>query len=201
MILDRIPARVVWMKRCPWPGTDPLYCDYHDTEWGVPLYEDRGLFELLVLEGAQAGLSWITVLRKREHYRRVFDGFDAEKMARYTDKKIKALLADGGIIRNRAKVEGAVLSAQAYLRLIEEKGSFADYIWDFTGGRPVKNRWRSLKEVPAETEASRRMSKDLKKRGFKFAGPTICYAFMQAAGLVNDHLVDCFRYTQVARGR
>jgi len=189
------------MKRCPWPGTDPLYCDYHDTEWGVPLYEDRGLFELLVLEGAQAGLSWITVLRKREHYRRVFDGFDAEKMARYTDKKIKALLADGGIIRNRAKVEGAVLSAQAYLRLIEEKGSFADYIWDFTGGRPVKNRWRSLKEVPAETEASRRMSKDLKKRGFKFAGPTICYAFMQAAGLVNDHLVDCFRYTQVARGR
>jgi DNA-3-methyladenine glycosylase I len=186
------------MTRCPWPGSDPLYCAYHDSEWGLPLRDGRKLFELLLLEGAQAGLSWITVLRKRDHYRRVFDDFDPQKIARYTGKKINALLADSGIIRNRAKVEAAVAGAQAYLRLLEEKESFATYIWDFVDGRPIQNRWRAMQEVPAVTPASRLMSRDLKKRGFQFVGPTICYAFMQAAGLVNDHLVDCFRHSQVA---
>ncbi len=185
--------------RCSWCGDDPLYVAYHDDEWGLPLRDARALFELLVLEGAQAGLSWITVLRKREHYRRAFDGFDAARMARYTPARVARLLADPGIVRNRAKVEGAIRSARAFLELEREPGGFARHVWSFVGGRPVRNRWQSLREVPAETEASRALSKDLRRRDFTFVGPTICYAFMQAAGLVNDHLVSCFRHREVAR--
>jgi DNA-3-methyladenine glycosylase I len=176
--------------RCPWCGDDPLYVAYHDEEWGAPLRDSRKLFELLMLEGAQAGLSWITVLRKREHYRRVFSQFDPVKIARYDTRKIESLLKDPGIIRNRAKVEGTVRSARAYLEISD----FSEYLWQFTGGQPIVNRRRSMKEIPAETAESLAMSKDLKRRGFSFCGPTICYAFMQAAGIVNDHLVSCFRH-------
>jgi DNA-3-methyladenine glycosylase I len=181
-------------KRCDWAGSDPLYASYHDEEWGVPLHDDRRLFELLVLEGAQAGLSWITILRKRESYRRAFDRFDPCKVARYDRRKTESLLRDPGIVRNRAKVEGAVRSARAFLELIRREGSFDRYLWSFVGGTPIQNRRRSLRDVPAETAESRAMSRELKKRGFTFVGPTICYAFMQAAGMVNDHLVSCFRY-------
>ncbi len=183
-------------SRCAWCGTDPLYVQYHDTEWGVPLYDDRGLFEFLILDGAQAGLSWLTILRKRENYRRAFDGFDAEKMARYGEGKIRRLLADPGIVRNRLKITSAVDNARAYLRLLKEEGSFSDYLWSFVGGQPRQNRWRTLSEIPAKTPESEAMSKDLVQRGFRFVGPTICYAFMQAAGMVNDHVVDCFRYQE-----
>lgn len=188
------------MTRCAWAGSDPLYVDYHDREWGVPLHDGRALFELLTLEGAQAGLSWITVLRKRARYREVFDHFDAAKIVRYRAARIEKLLGDEGIIRNRAKVEGTVASARAFLETVREFGAFDRYIWQFTGGATVQNRWSSLKQVPAETEASRAMSKDLRRRGFKFVGPTICYAFMQASGMVNDHVVDCFRHAPLARG-
>lgn len=181
-------------KRCAWAGTDPLYVAYHDTEWGVPLHDDRRLFELLVLEGAQAGLSWITVLRKREAYRAAFDDFDPERIARYDRRRVAALLRDPGIVRNRAKVEATVGNARALLRLVGETGSFDGHLWSFVGGRPRVNRFRSLKQVPPETEESRAMSRDLKRRGFRFVGPTICYAFMQASGMVNDHLTSCFRY-------
>ncbi len=187
--------------RCSWAGDDPLYIAYHDTEWGVPLDDDRALFELLTLEGAQAGLSWITILRKREHYRKVFDGFDPAKIARWDRRKIERLLADPGIVRNRAKVEGTVKSAKAYLELVAGQGSFHRFVWQFTGGRTIQNRWKSPREIPAETAESRAMSKALRIRGFTFAGPTICYAFMQAAGMVNDHLVDCFRYNAWAPER
>ena len=180
--------------RCAWAGDDPLYVAYHDTEWGVPLHDDHRLFELLTLEGAQAGLAWITILRKREGYRAAFDGFDPDKIARYGKRKIESLLKDPGIVRNRAKVEGTVLNARAFAAVREEFGGFDRHLWSFVGGRPLQNLRASMKDVPAETDESRAMSKDLKKRGFTFVGPTICYAFMQAAGLVNDHVVNCFRH-------
>jgi DNA-3-methyladenine glycosylase I len=179
--------------RCGWVTTDPLYIEYHDTEWGVPVLDDQRLFEFLILEGAQAGLSWITVLKKRENYRKLFDNFVPEKIARYSDAKLAKILLDPGIIRNRLKVNSAVINAKAYLEVKKEWGSFSKYIWHFVGGKPVKNKWQSLRQVPAKNEISDKMSKDLKKRGFKFIGSTICYAFMQAVGMVNDHVSDCFR--------
>ena len=178
-------------------GTDPIYIKYHDTEWGVPLHDDRRLFESLVLDGFQAGLSWITILKKRPNYRKAFDDFDPEKIAVYNSRKLKALLSDKGIVRNKLKIEAAVQNARAFLSVKEEFGSFNDYIWQFTGGKTIKNAWKKMADIPAQTNVSAAMSKDLKKRGFKFVGPTICYAFMQAAGMVNDHVVDCFRYHQV----
>jgi DNA-3-methyladenine glycosylase I len=184
------------VTRCRWAGT-ALSIPYHDTEWGVPLHDDRGLFEFLILEGAQAGLSWETILRKREHYREVFDDFDATRVARYTARKVEKLLADPGIIRNRLKVESAVSNARAFLDVQREHGSFDAYIWRFVGGTPRVNAWKALGSVPATTPESDAMSKDLKKRGFRFVGSTICYAFMQATGMVNDHAVNCFRYRQV----
>ncbi|MSO84380.1 MAG: DNA-3-methyladenine glycosylase I [Rhodospirillales bacterium] len=187
------------MKRCAGPGNDPLYVAYHDTEWGVPLHDDSRLFEFLVLEGAQAGLSWITILRKRENYRRAFDRFDAEKIARYTPNKIARLMWDFGIVRNHLKIEGAVTSARAFLRVQKEFGGFDRYMWRFVGGKPLRNRWKTLKQIPASTPESEAMSKDLKARGFKFVGSTICYAHMQACGMVNDHVVSCFRHREVAR--
>ena len=182
--------------RCTWCGDDPLYQQYHDEEWGVPLRDDQLLFEFLILEGAQAGLSWITVLRKREHYRAAFDQFNAEKIARYTPARIEKLLQNPGIIRNRLKVESAVRNAQAYLNIREKHASFADYLWQFVDGQPIQNRWNSIREVPASTPESDRMSKVLKKDGFNFVGSTICYAHMQATGMVNDHTVDCFRHQE-----
>jgi len=181
-------------KRCWWCGDDPLYQAYHDHEWGVPVHDDRDLFEFLCLEGAQAGLSWITILRKRDHYRKVFDGFDAHKIARYGEARTTALLADPGIVRNRLKVHGFVKNARAYLAMLDEGLTLDEYCWGFVDGKPIQNRWASPREMPGHTPVSDAMSKDLKKRGFTFVGSTICYAFMQAAGLVNDHLYDCFRY-------
>lgn len=178
--------------RCAWAGNDPLYRQYHDEEWGVPVHNDRRLFEMLNLEGAQAGLSWITILRKRENYRTAFDNFDAAQIARYDEAKIAALLANPGIVRNRLKVAGVVKNARAFLVIQQEFGSFDAYIWRFVGGQPFVNHWRSLREIPTQTPEAEQMSKDLKKRGFTFVGPTICYAFMQAVGMVNDHTVDCF---------
>lgn len=188
------------MKRCEWAGSDPLYLDYHDREWGVPVHDDRTLFEFLLLEGAQAGLSWITVLRKRPNYRLAFDDFDPEKIARYDEAKIADLLDNPGIIRNRLKINAAVTNAQAFLHVQEEWGSFDAYIWQFTGGQPRHNTWSSLSEIPARTPESDALSKDLSKRGFKFVGSTICYAHMQATGMVNDHIVDCFRYAELVSG-
>lgn len=182
------------MIRCPWANSDPLYLDYHDQEWGVPEHDDRKLFEMLILEGAQAGLSWITILKKRENYRKAFDNFDAGKIAEYDESKIEELLANEGIIRNRLKINAAIQNAKAFLTVQQEFGSFDAYVWQFIGGRPRKNAWKSMEELPAKIPESEAMSKDLLKRGFKFVGPTICYAFMQAVGMVNDHLVDCFRY-------
>jgi DNA-3-methyladenine glycosylase I len=184
-------------RRCPWAESDPLYVAYHDAEWGVPLHDDRALFELLTLEGAQAGLAWITILRKREGYRAAFDGFDPERVAGYDRRKVGALLEDPGIVRNRAKVEGTVQNARAFLKLMDETGSFDGLLWSFVGGRPKVNRFRSMRDVPPHTVESQAMSKDLRRRGFTFVGPTICYAFMQAAGMVNDHLLGCFRYRAV----
>jgi DNA-3-methyladenine glycosylase I len=184
------------MKRCEWAATE-LSIRYHDEEWGVPLHDDRGLFEMLILEGAQAGLSWETILKKRETYRRAFDGFDAEKVACYDQHKVGSLLADPGIVRNRAKVAAAIQNAKGFLEVRDEFGSFDAYIWRFVDGVPRKNAFRSLKQLPAQTPESKAMSVDLQERGFKFVGPTICYAFMQAVGMVNDHIVDCFRYDQV----
>lgn len=182
-------------SRCEWAGVNHAeYIAYHDTEWGVPVHDDRLLFEFLILEGAQAGLSWLTILKKRENYRKAFDGFDVRKIARYNDKKIAALLADAGIVRNRLKVAAAVKNAQAFLAVQKEFGSFDAYIWGFVGGKPIKNARQSLKDVPAKTAESDAMSKDLMKRGFKFVGSTICYAFMQAVGMVDDHTVGCFCY-------
>ncbi len=187
--------------RCPWAGSDPLYLSYHDEEWGVPRPDDRALFEMLILEGAQAGLSWITILRKRDAYRRAFDGFDAARIARYTDARLAKLLANEGIVRNRLKIEGTVKNARAYLAVQAEFGSFDRYIWQFVGGRPLQNAWTAPRDVPARTPESDAMSRDLKRRGFTFAGSKICYAFMQAVGLVNDHLATCFRRREVARLR
>jgi len=189
-------------KRCSWCEGDELYEKYHDKEWGVPIYDDRALFEMLNLEGAQAGLSWITVLKKREHYRKVFDNFDPEKMAKYDDAKRESLLADSGIIRNKLKMNAFIVNAQLYLEMqasatVGEHPGFSDYLWSFVGGEPIVNKARSMADVPTNTPQSDAMSKALKKRGFKFVGSTICYAFMQAAGMVNDHTVDCFRYESV----
>jgi DNA-3-methyladenine glycosylase I len=184
-------------SRCPWPGSDPLYISYHDEEWGLPHHDDRHLFEMLVLEGAQAGLSWITILRKRQRYREVFDGFDARKVARYGERKVATLLADAGIVRNRLKVDSAIGNANAFLAVQREFGSFDAYLWEFVGGRPVVNAWKTMKEVPAKTAQSDALSKDLRNRGFRFVGSTICYAFMQATGMVNDHLTTCFRHREL----
>lgn len=186
--------------RCWWAGDDPLYVAYHDEEWGVPVHDDRKLFEMLILEGAQAGLSWITVLRRRDGYRRAFDNFDPEKIARYTERKKAALLQDEGIIRNRAKVDAAVQNARAYLDLRDQEGSLDAFLWPFVGGKPKQNRFKEKGEVPPETPESKAMSKELRRRGFTFVGPTICYAFMQAVGMVNDHLTVCFRHREVKKG-
>jgi DNA-3-methyladenine glycosylase I len=186
-------------NRCGWAGADPLMVAYHDSEWGVPLHDDRDLFEFLNLEGAQAGLSWSTILKKRPHYRKAFDNFDATKMARYTEARAAKLLKNPGIVRNRLKVAAFRTNAIAFLEIQAEFGSFDAYIWQFTGGEPIQNLHRKLSEIPATTSVSDLMSKDLKKRGFKFVGPTICYAFMQASGMVNDHTIDCFRYPQITQ--
>ena len=184
--------------RCPWPKQDPLYVAYHDEEWGVPEYDDRALYEKLMLDGFQAGLSWITILRKRDNFRKAFDDFAPEKIARYTPKKVERLMADAGIVRNRAKIEGAVLSARAYLKIMESPG-FSNLLWDFLDGKPKQNAFKRIGQVPAETDISRKMSKELVSRGFKFVGPTIVYAFMQAVGMVNDHLVSCHRHAACAK--
>ena len=185
------------VTRCGWVGADPAMIAYHDGEWGVPLHDDRALFEFLILEGAQAGLSWSTILRKRENYRKAFDGFDAAKIARYDERKTAALLEDAGIVRNRLKIAATVSNAQAFLAARKEFGSFDAYIWRFVGGRPMQNRRRAMSDVPARTPESDAMSKDLARRGFRFVGSTICYAFMQATGMVNDHLTGCFRHREL----
>ena len=188
--------------RCPWqsPFTDPLMLTYHDREWGVPQHDDRLLFESLVLDGFQAGLSWTTILKKREAFRQAFDGFDPARVAQYDEQKTKQLLADPGIVRNRAKISATIQNARALLTIQAEQGSFDAYIWSFVGGQPKVNSWRTLGEFPAKTPESEALSKDLKRRGFRFVGPTICYAFMQAVGLVNDHTVECFRYRELVAG-
>ncbi|MDG6954745.1 MAG: DNA-3-methyladenine glycosylase I [Nitrososphaerota archaeon] len=186
------------VRRCGWSSLDaPLYEEYHDREWGVPLHDDRLLFEFLVLEGAQAGLSWYTILRKRENYRRAFEGFDPKRVAGYDQRRVRRLLADPGIVRNRLKVNSAVQNAKAFVKVQEEFGSFDEYVWRFVGGRPKNNRWRTLEDIPAVTPEAQAMSKDLMARGFRFVGPTICYAHMQATGMVNDHITGCFRYKEI----
>jgi DNA-3-methyladenine glycosylase I len=186
------------MNRCPWSGTDPLYVEYHDREWGVPVHDDPKLFEFLVLEGMQAGLSWLTILRKRENFRRAFAGFDAGKIADFDARKVRQLMADPGIIRNKLKILATIGNAKAYLAVRKELGSFDRYLWQFVGGRPKVNRRRTIGQIPARTADSDAMSEDLKKRGFKFVGSTICYAHMQATGMVNDHVTSCFRYRELA---
>jgi len=186
-------------SRCGWAGTDPVYVAYHDEEWGVPVHDDRTLFEFLVLEGAQAGLSWITILRRRAAYRAAFSGFDPIKVASYDGNRKRALLNNAAIIRNRAKIDAAIGNARAFLKVQQEFGSFDAYVWRFTGGQPIRNRWRTLKQVPPTTRESEQMSRDLKQRGFRFVGPTICYSHMQATGMVNDHLVGCFRHHEVGQ--
>ena len=185
------------MTRCGWAGSDPLYLRYHDEEWGVPAHDDRKLFEMLILEGMQAGLSWLTVLRKREEFRKAFDGFDPSRIAAYDGKKIQSLLENPGIIRNRLKIEAAVKNARAFLEVQKEFGTFDRFIWSLVGNKPRRNHFRKLNEVPPQTPESDAMSRELKKRGFSFVGSTICYAFMQAVGMVNDHVVDCFRYKKI----
>jgi len=186
------------MKRCAWAGTEEMAA-YHDQEWGVPVHDDQRLFEFLILEGAQAGLSWSTILKKREGYRKAFDNFDALKISRYSEKKIARLLADPGIVRNRLKIQATITNAKIFLLVQKEFGSFDQYIWQFVNGKPIKNARKEMREIPAHTPESDAMSSDLKKRGFKFIGSTICYAFMQATGMVNDHVVDCFRYREIAK--
>ena len=193
------PAKSLGKKRCSWVSDDPLYLAYHDREWGVPVRDDRRLFEMLILEGAQAGLSWITILKKRENYRKAFSQFDAAKIARYDTRKKQALLNNAGIIRNRLKIDATIGNARAYLRILEEFGSFSDYLWTFVDGRPIVNRWRTLGDVPVSTEKSDALSKALKSRGFKFVGTTICYSFMQAVGMINDHVTTCFRHKEITR--
>ncbi|MDT0553522.1 DNA-3-methyladenine glycosylase I [Urechidicola vernalis] len=183
--------------RCKWAGTDPLYVAYHDTEWGVPIYDDASLFEFLILETMQAGLSWITVLKKRENFRKAFDNFDYRKIAKYDNKKYESLLLDAGIIRNKLKLKATISNAIAFMNVQKEFGSFSTYIWGFVDGKPIKNKWDSNNQVPANTELSDKISKDLKKRGFKFVGTTVIYAHMQATGMVNDHTTECFRYNEV----
>jgi DNA-3-methyladenine glycosylase I len=186
------------LGRCPWPGTDPLYVTYHDEEWGVPERNDLALYEKLVLDGFQAGLSWITILRKREAFRRAFDGFAPKKIASYSQKKVEALMQDQGIVRNRMKIEGAIQSARAWLQIMETSAGFGPFLWDFVDGSPLVNRYKKMADIPADTELSRVVSKELKSRGFKFCGPTIVYAFMQATGMVNDHLTSCPRHSACA---
>jgi DNA-3-methyladenine glycosylase I len=186
-------------SRCEWPGSDDLYIEYHDNEWGVPLHDDRKIFEMLVLGGAQAGLNWLTILKKRNNYRMAFDNFDPTKVARYRNKKVQDLLANTGIIRNERKIRSAIQNARAFLEVQAEFGSFDTYIWQFVDGRPIHNSWKSLIDLPSQTRESEAMSKDLRRRGFSFIGPTICYAHMQATGMVNDHIVSCFRYKEIAR--
>jgi DNA-3-methyladenine glycosylase I len=186
------------LHRCPWPGTDPFYLAYHDDEWGVPEYDGRALFEKLILDGFQAGLSWITILRKRERFREVFDGFEPAVIASYGPDKVEALMADPGIVRNRAKIEGTIEGAKAWLEFEEKGAGFSSHLWGMLDGRPIQNRWRTTGAVPAETALSQKISKDLRGRGFRFVGPTIVYAFMQAVGMVNDHLVDCIRHEACA---
>ena len=184
-------------SRCPWPVDDPQMIEYHDLEWGVPVHDDRLLFAKLILDGAQAGLSWSTILHKRDNYWQAFDNFEPEKIARYDKYKFDELMNNAGIVRNRLKINATIKNAQAYLKLQEELGAFSDYLWAFVDGNPIQNSWNTVEQVPAQTPESETMSKDLKKRGFSFVGPTICYAFMQAVGMVNDHLVDCFRYNDL----
>jgi DNA-3-methyladenine glycosylase I len=187
-------------SRCGWPGTDPFYVTYHDDEWGVPEYDDRALYEKLMLDGFQAGLAWITILRKRENFRKAFDGFEPQKIARYSEAKVAKLLQNEGIIRHRGKIEGAIKSARAYLDIMEKEPSgFSTYLWNFVDGKPIQNRHTTMKQVPAYTPMSEALSKDLKKRGFTFCGPTIVYAFAQAVGMVNDHVTDCFRHKECAK--
>ena len=186
------------LKRCPWPGTDPLYVAYHDEEWGVPERDDRALYEKLVLDGFQAGLSWITILRKRDAFRRAFDEFQPEKIARYTPKKVASLMQDAGIVRNRMKIDGAIASARVWLDMMESGPGFSAFLWDFVDGKPIVNRYKTMDQVPAETPLSRAISEELKSRGFKFCGPTIVYAFMQATGMINDHLTACHRHKACA---
>lgn len=186
-------------RRCRWAGNSPLLIDYHDREWGVPVHDDRRLFEFLVLESAQAGLAWTTILAKREGYRRAYDGFDAAQVARYGVREVRRLLADPGVVRNRLKVEGSIVNARAWLEVRQEFGSFDRYLWGFVGGTPKQNRWRNARQVPADSPEARALSKDLRARGFRFVGPTICYAFMQAVGMVNDHTIDCFRHRALRR--
>jgi DNA-3-methyladenine glycosylase I len=199
--LVRIPREpdVMNKHRCTWAASDALYQSYHDTEWGVPLHDDQRLFEFLILEGAQAGLSWITILRKRKNYRTAFDNFDATRIAGYGANKIELLLQNAGIVRNRLKVEAAVINAQKFLEVQAEFGSFDQFIWQFVDGKPKQNKWRSLADIPASTAESDAMSKELKRRGFKFVGPTICYAHMQATGMVNDHTMNCFRHLELQK--
>jgi DNA-3-methyladenine glycosylase I len=185
------------MLRCAWSTSDPLYIDYHDREWGVPVHDERKLFEMLILEGAQAGLSWITILKKRENYRKAFDNFDVKKVSRYNAARVRSLMKNEGIVRNRLKIAATISNAKAFLAVQKEWGSFDSYIWQFTGGKPIDNHRKGNKDVPATTPESDAMSKDLKKRGFRFVGSTICYAFMQATGMVNDHAITCFRHKQV----
>lgn len=185
-------------SRCSWCGEDALYMSYHDQEWGVPVFSDDQLFEFLVLETFQAGLSWITILRKREHFRLAFDGFDYKKIAMYNENKYNELLLNAGIIRNKLKIRATISNAQVFMKLQKEHGSFSNYFWDFTDGKPIQNKWTSMNEVPATTSLSDRISKDLKKNGFKFVGSTVIYAYMQAIGMVNDHVQDCFRYKEVS---
>lgn len=186
-------------NRCEWCGDEPLYVEYHDKDWGVPVHNDRMHFEMVILEGAQAGLSWITILKRRDSYREAFDNFDVEKVARYSNKKKEKLLQNPGIIRNKLKVKSAVENAKAFIKIQKEFGSFDSYIWQFTGHKTIHNKWKSLKEIPAKTAQSDAMSKDLKKRGFSFVGSTICYAYMQSVGMVNDHVTSCFRYKEVKK--
>lgn len=185
--------------RCSWAGSDPIYVDYHDTEWGVPLHNDKKLFEFLILDGFQAGLSWLTILKKRQNYREAFDNFDPQKISEYGSRRVNELLRNKGIVRNKLKVEAAVQNARSFLSIQSEFGSFDSYIWQFVGGKTRINQWKTVAEIPAQTKQSATMSADLKRRGFGFVGPTICYAFMQAAGLVNDHVVSCFRYRGVSQ--
>ncbi|WP_077830095.1 DNA-3-methyladenine glycosylase I [Clostridium beijerinckii] len=186
------------IKRCEWVTKEELYIEYHDKEWGVPVYDDRKLFEMLCLEGAQAGLSWWTILKKRENYKEAFDNFEAEKIVKYNEEKLEQLMQDKGIVRNRRKIESVVTNAKAFLKIKEESGSFSNYIWKFVDNKPIINSWKSVGEVPASIELSDKMSKQLKKDGFKFVGSTICYSFMQAVGMVNDHTTECFCYTNLA---
>jgi DNA-3-methyladenine glycosylase I len=198
ILFPAYPLGVLMKKRCPWADSaEPLLLEHHDKEWGVPVHNDRVLFEFLVLEGAQAGLSWVTILKKREAYRRAFAGFDPKKVAAFDARNVEMLLTDAGIVRNRRKIESAISNAKALLAVQRDCGSFDSYVWSFVGGKPVRNKWRTIAQIPASTPTSRRMSADLLRRGFRFVGPTICYAFMQTVGMVNDHLVECYRYSEI----